>query len=168
MELEAEGAPVSVTLIKPASVHSMFIDHAKNYMPVEARLPPPIYAPNLVAEAILHAAEHPTRDLYVGGAAKLLGLGSNFLPRTLDLGMERLMFRLQQTDWPARDRKRDNLHAPSDDLLERGTVDGIVQQRSWYTSAVVHPKTSQKLLLATALTLAVLWQGRRLRRGTKA
>ena len=39
-------------------------------MNVEAKLPPPIYDPELVADAILFAAAHPRRTLFVGGAAK--------------------------------------------------------------------------------------------------
>src|SRR5690606_41189815 len=53
MELEAENAPVSVTLIKPASVDSGYVQHAKAYMDVERRVPPPVYGPNGVADATL-------------------------------------------------------------------------------------------------------------------
>ena len=41
MELEGEGAPVSVTLIKPGAIATPYNDHAKNYMPMEPTLPPP-------------------------------------------------------------------------------------------------------------------------------
>jgi short-subunit dehydrogenase len=54
MELEKEGAPISVTLIKPAAIDTMFAVHAKNYMDKEPALPPPIYAPEIVAKAILY------------------------------------------------------------------------------------------------------------------
>lgn len=59
MELEEERAPISVTLIKPSSVNSMLTEHAKNYQDVRPRLPPPLYAPETVAKAILHAAQRP-------------------------------------------------------------------------------------------------------------
>ncbi|MFY2084685.1 short-chain dehydrogenase, partial [Achromobacter xylosoxidans] len=68
MELRQLGAPISVTLIKPASIATKFTEHARNYMDAQPDLPPPIYAPELVAEAILHAAQTPVRDLFVGGA----------------------------------------------------------------------------------------------------
>ena len=51
------SAPISVTLIKPAGIATPYIDHAKNYMDRKPSLPPPVYAPENVAEAILHAAE---------------------------------------------------------------------------------------------------------------
>jgi hypothetical protein len=33
-----------VTLIRPAAIETMFVVHAKNYMDVEPRLPPPAWA----------------------------------------------------------------------------------------------------------------------------
>jgi NAD(P)-dependent dehydrogenase (short-subunit alcohol dehydrogenase family) len=56
MELIAERAPVSVTLIKPASIDTPLPDRARNYMDCRPTLPPPIYPPREVATAILHAA----------------------------------------------------------------------------------------------------------------
>jgi NAD(P)-dependent dehydrogenase (short-subunit alcohol dehydrogenase family) len=53
LELEEEGAPISVTLIKPSAIDTPYTRHAKNLMPVEPQNPPPVYAPDLVAEAIL-------------------------------------------------------------------------------------------------------------------
>jgi hypothetical protein len=76
MELEKEGAPISVTLVKPAAIDTMFAVHAKNYMDKEPALPPPVYAPELVAKSILYAAQHPKRDVFVGGAAKALSAGA--------------------------------------------------------------------------------------------
>jgi len=71
MELEADGLPISVTLIKPTAIHTPFPENARNYLPYEPHLPPPVYAPELVAEAILYAAEVPTREFFVGEMAKL-------------------------------------------------------------------------------------------------
>ena len=49
MELEKEGAPVSVTLIKPNAVDTPYPAHAKNYLDAQASVPPPVYAPDVVA-----------------------------------------------------------------------------------------------------------------------
>ena len=49
MELRAEGAPVSVTLVKPASIDTPLPNRARNYMDREPTLPPPIYPPQEVA-----------------------------------------------------------------------------------------------------------------------
>jgi short-subunit dehydrogenase len=110
VELMEVDAPVSVTLIKPAAIDTMFVPHAKNYMDVEPRLPPPIYAPDLVANAILKAAQHPHRDVYVGAASRLTASTAYHAPAAFDSLMKRLMFRQQRTDQPAGDRDDNSLY----------------------------------------------------------
>ena len=84
MELQEEGAPVSVTLIKPASIDTPFPEHARNYMAQAPKLPPPVYDPADVADAILYAAEHGPRDLYVGGGGKLMSALRKRVPAATD------------------------------------------------------------------------------------
>ncbi len=160
MELRAEGAPVSVTLIKPAAIDTMFVEHAKNYMDVEPRLPAPIYAPELAADAILYAAEHPKRDLFVGGAAKLISSSAHYAPRLMDTLMKRFMFRQQRTDVPARDREQNSLHAPGSDLMQRNGQPGHVFESSLYTQAAMHPRPAMVLFVGTGLALFALWRYR--------
>lgn len=68
IELKKSGAPVSVTLVRPPAIDTMFNDHAKSYLKTAPSFPPPVYSPDVVARAILHAAEHPQRDVYIGNA----------------------------------------------------------------------------------------------------
>ncbi len=160
LELEAERAPVSVTLIKPAAVDTMFVEHAKNYLHVEPRLPPPVYAPEVVAEAILHAAEHAERDIFVGAAAKLMASTAYFAPRMLDRYLRSLFFRQLKSDMPARNRARNSLHGPGPDLLERPGYRANVFESSLYTKAATHPKTVLSLVLGAGIALAALWRMR--------
>ncbi|WP_254245087.1 SDR family oxidoreductase [Hymenobacter sp. BRD67] len=69
IEMADEKAPISVTLIKPSAINTPFPEHARNYMSEKPKLPAPVYAPEEVANAILHAATHPVRDIYVGAVA---------------------------------------------------------------------------------------------------
>jgi hypothetical protein len=110
LELESDRLPVSVTLIKPAAMDTMFVMHAKNYMNVEAKLPPPIYDPELVADAILFAAAHPRRTLFVGGAAKLASAGAYHAPRLFDRLAATLFSRGQRTVRAARPRDDNALY----------------------------------------------------------
>src|SRR3546814_4282835 len=84
LELMHDKAPVSVTLIKPSGIHTPFGDHAENYMDAASRVPPPVYAPEIVADAILHAAENPTRSVLVGGAGRAMTLFARLAPRLSD------------------------------------------------------------------------------------
>ena len=139
MELEEEGAPISVTLIKPSAIDTPYIQHAKNLLPVEPLNPPPVYAPETVAEAILHCAENPERDVIVGGGGKALTAMSYYAPRATDKVLEATMFDLQKTDEPRAARQRNSLHAPSRDGDERGGYPGHVAESSIYTKASLRP-----------------------------
>ena len=152
MELEEEGAPISVTLIKPSAIDTPYFQHAKNYMAVEPKPPAPVYAPEVVANAILRAAEHPIRDITIGGGGRLITALGSALPRLTDYYMERAMFDSQRTDIPA-EARADNLylHLPQEGK-ERGDYSGHVMQSSAYTRMTLSPG---KALLAAGLGLAV-------------
>lgn len=160
LELEAEEAPIAVTLIKPAAVDTMFVEHAKNYLEVEPKLPPPVYAPEIAADAILYAAEHFKRDIFVGGAAKLMSSTAHYLPRLLDKYMRSSMFGQQKSDMPARDRSQHSLYSPGNDLQERQGYGGHVFESSWYTRAALHPKITMTIMFGVGVALAALWRAR--------
>jgi short-subunit dehydrogenase len=158
MELEEEGAPVSVTLIKPSAIDTPYKDHAKNYLPVEPQNPPPVYAPETVAEAILHSAENPERDVFVGAGGKAMSIGGKYAPRLTDRVMEAALFDIQQTDRPSPEDRTDGLFDASEDLRERGGYDGHVAESSLYTKASLHPLITSALLLGSGLALAAWWR----------
>lgn len=151
VELDAEDAPVAVTLIKPATVDTMFVEHAKNYLETEPRLPQPRYAPEIVADAILHAAENVKRDIYVGGTARLAASVAHYAPRVIDSYMKRFLIQQQKSGMPARDRYQNSLYEPGSDLQERHGFSGHVFESSLYTKAAMHPKTVMALLAGMAL-----------------
>jgi short-subunit dehydrogenase len=150
MELEHEEIPISVTLIKPAAIDTPYKDHAKNYLPVEPQNPPPIYAPEVVAEAILYCAENPERDVFVGAGGKGISAAGHYAPEITDKVMEWTMFDLQQTDKPASDPRHNALYQPSGPYAERGGYKGHVAKSSLYTKASLHPLIVGGLLLAGA------------------
>lgn len=156
MEVEEEGAPVSVSLIKPAGIATPFIEHAKNYLDKEPTLPPPVYAPETVAEAILHAASHPVREIFVGSAAKTFSVAEKYAPRLTDHVMERTMFRAQHSNRPISRDREGSLHHPGEDMNERGPYEGHVQEVSLYTKASMHPWLTGAVLGAAGAAMAAL------------
>ena len=124
VELRQDGAPISVTLIKPAAINTPYPEHARNYMDEPARLPPLLYDPRLVADAILFAAEHPRRQLYVGGNGYMISLGGRFAKRATDATMKSLG-KMMQVDPgnPGDPAARDNLYQPRKDGLVEGSRD---------------------------------------------
>jgi len=151
MELEARKAPVSVTLIKPASIATAFTRNAGNYMDVEPTLPPPVYAPQAVADAILFAAEHPRRDIYVGSASRAIAAGAHYMPRLMDRIMERLLFRQQRSARPARRQDSGALYEPGVQLMETTPMARTVRRRSLYTLASTSARPALWLAAGTVL-----------------
>jgi short-subunit dehydrogenase len=156
MELEEEGAPISVTLIKPGAIDTPYIHHAKNYLEVEPLNPLPVYAPETVAEAILHCAQTPERDVFVGGGGKAISLIGKYAPRVLDKLMAATMDKMQRSEQPARNRADNGLDRPSGELKERGGYPGHVARSSLYTKASLHPIITGALLVGAGLTFASL------------
>jgi len=72
---------------------------------------PPIYQPEVAADAIVWAAEHPRRELWVGGTTAATVLANRLVPGLLDRYLARTGFDAQQTDEPAEDSPG-NLFAP--------------------------------------------------------
>jgi short-subunit dehydrogenase len=158
LELEEEGAPISVTLIKPSTIDTPYTRHAKNLMAVEPQNPPPVYAPDLVAEAILHCAEHPERDLFVGGGGKVLVEAGHLAPRLTDKMMEAMMFDVQKSDRPKPPARPDSLYAPIEDGEERGGYPGHVAESSVYTKASKHPLITGSLIAGLGLAVLAAWR----------
>src|SRR5829696_5892886 len=120
MELEADGLPISVTLIKPTAIHTPFPENARNYLPYEPTLPPPIYAPELVAEAILHCAQNRVRDFFVGESAKLHSAMAHYTPRLGEIINESMIDSMQNSGRPANPNRHDGLYESNSNLRERG------------------------------------------------
>ena len=131
MELEHDRLPISVSLVKPASINTPFIEHARSYMETEPEFMPPVYAPEEVARAILTCAERPMRDVLVGGSAKFLSGMGTMAPKTMDKYLEATAFRQQQhTD--ANDGV-DALYEPQSDGRRQGPTSRYTMRRSAYT-----------------------------------
>jgi short-subunit dehydrogenase len=154
MELEASGAPVSVSLIKPSAIDTPYKEHAKNYLPVEPTNPAPVYSPETVAEAILHCCENPVRDVFIGAGGKLLSSLGKFAPRVTDLYMENVMIDGQMTDEPADGSGKESLWESNDaSLTERGGYEGHVAESSLYTKASLHPGITASVAAGAVLAL---------------
>jgi NAD(P)-dependent dehydrogenase (short-subunit alcohol dehydrogenase family) len=153
MELEHDGVPVSVTLVKPSAINTPYTTHARNYLPVEPQNPPPVYAPELVAHAILRAAQVPTRDIVIGGGGRAITMAGVYAPRLIDKVMEWTMFNLQKSKRP-RSAPHDALFRPGEDLHEEGDYPGYVRRTSSYLAASEHPIATAAVAIGAGLMLA--------------
>ncbi len=162
MELDKDKAPVSVTLVKPSAIATPFAEHAKNYMEQEPALPPPNYAPELVADAILRAAVKPARELFVGGHAKAASVLGGLMPRAMDRFMRGTMFDQQQSGKPSRAGRSDALHVPDSGnaLRARNRSAAPVSERSPYTTLELASAPVKTALVGGVLLAAWALAGR--------
>jgi short-subunit dehydrogenase len=137
MELEHDRIPVAVTLIKPSAINTPYPEHARSYLEdgVPA-LPPPLYAPEVVAETILRCAERPVRDIIVGGAGRLQVAMGTLAPRLTDVLMERALYGQQKT-YDRTQPREGNLDRPQRDGRAHGPHRGHVMRSSLYTRAAL-------------------------------
>lgn len=154
MELEHDRRPISVTLIKPSAINTMYPEHARNYLEEGVpALPPPIYAPEVVADAILHCAEKPVRDVIVGGVGKAQVALSYLAPRLADKFMERAMWNQQKRF--DRDQPREgSLETPQRDGRTHGLYRGHVMRSSLYTKAALSDATRLAGIIAAGAIFA--------------
>ena len=160
VELEHGRVPVRVAVIKPASIDTPFFQHARTKMGVAPKPMPPVYDPDLVAEAILHAATHAVRELPVGGASAGLSTLEKIAPRLIDRQLTLAGYRVQQADEPKPATAPDNLFAGSTGPgAIRGGYDG--RRFSLYTWLKLHPFVRPVVLGAAALAGVAVARGRR-------
>ena len=152
IDLMADAVPIVVTLIKPSAINTPYKDHARNRMEDGAGLPPPIYQPETVARAILHAAHKPTREITVGGGGRLQVLGFAFAPRLSDKLMAAAGPRLMK-DKESAPNRQGNLFDPG-----RGGhahSDAVAPMPfSLYTAAAKHPGWALGIGVALGAMLA--------------
>jgi NAD(P)-dependent dehydrogenase (short-subunit alcohol dehydrogenase family) len=153
IELEKEGAPIVVTLIEPAAIDTPYPQHARNYLASEPKHAPPVYDPEIVADAILTCAESPHRNLRIGGAAKMYTMMEKVAPGLADR-MKLGQFEQQHAAEPPRDE--DTLYEPRPhDGSIHGEYPGRVMRRSLYTAAAKRPRATA----AAALGIAAIGVG---------
>src|SRR3954467_14447323 len=146
-----ENLPISVTNVMPATINTPLFDQARTKIGVKPVAPPPIYQPDVVVDAVLYAAEHPVRDLVVGGSARALILGEKLAPRLVDALMVRFGFEAHDTGERKSADAPDNLFTPLDDHnAARDGFDARAWPRSRYTSLRLHPLVNRIPLASDA------------------
>lgn len=165
MELQHKGSPVQVTLIKPSGIGTPFSEHARNHTENEPQVAPPVYAPEVVAKAILHAATHSVRDVTVGGAGRFMVASAVSIPNVMDRFFGWAMPKVQQTDEPK---------TPTDNLFE-GQSEGRLYRKqgpgrkfSTYTAMAKHPLVSIGTVAAVGAGVAAYAMHRRNGNGTRS
>ena len=114
-ELLHDGSKVALTMVQLPAVNTPQFDWVLSRLPHRAQPVPPIYQPEVAADAIAYAADHPQRrEYWVGGTTAATLLANKIAPGLLDRYLARTGYRAQQTGQPRRPDRPSNLWQPVD------------------------------------------------------
>jgi short-subunit dehydrogenase len=165
-ELYHDHSNVWVTMVQMPALNTPQFLWVRNRLPKRPQPVPPIYQPEVAAQAVLWAAHHRRRELNVGLSTVLAVVGNNFIPGILDHYLGRVGYRSQQLDEPAPAHGPDNLWSPMDagrhDFGAHGPFDSRARRSSAELWAATHPRLTSAAALGAAGMGCAVW--RRLRR----
>lgn len=75
-----DQSQVKITMVQMPALNTPQFDWGKNRLPHKAQPVPPIYQPEVGAEAVYWAAHHYTREVNVGGSTTIVLWGNKFSP----------------------------------------------------------------------------------------
>jgi NAD(P)-dependent dehydrogenase (short-subunit alcohol dehydrogenase family) len=157
-ELLHDGSRVRVTMVQLPAVNTPQFTWSRAKLPRLPQPVPPIFQPEVAADAILWAARHPQREVMVGGPTMKAILGNAIAPSFADRYLARHGFASQQTDEPMNGRP-DNLFEPVAGVQgAHGPFDTQSKSRSWQLLLRTHLIAATGVAAATALSIA---RGRR-------
>jgi len=111
-ELLHDGSAVHVAMVQLPAMNTPQFDWVKNRMPRRPQPVPPIYAPEVAADAIVWAARHRRREISVGASTAVAIWGNKFASALGDRYLAKTGYDSQQADEPDDPTRPDNLWAP--------------------------------------------------------
>jgi NAD(P)-dependent dehydrogenase (short-subunit alcohol dehydrogenase family) len=139
-EIDSEGLPINVANIMPSSINSTFYNKAKTKLGVMPAPIPPVYDPETVVDAILYAAQHPVRDLVVGGGGQALIWGQRLSPGLTDAFVQPYTLRTIRSQQPKTAAAPNNLFEPIEGQNRvRGDFGSVTRRNSIYTALETGP-----------------------------
>jgi len=109
VEEQKAGTGVAISLVLPGAINTPQFDRDRQKIGYQPQPVPPIYQPEPFAEATLHCAEHPIRELPISWGAQKLLWGQKLSPRAGDWILRRTGWKSQHTNEPKPVDAPDNL-----------------------------------------------------------
>ena len=140
-ELIHDRSKVHVTMVQMPALNTTQFGWVKSRLKHKAQPVPPIFQPEVGAEAIYWAAHHHPRELWVGGSTVAAIAGNKIAPGLLDQYLGRTGYKSQQTKEPEDKHRPDNLWEPlPGDHGAHGTFDSRAHPESYELWAATRRK----------------------------
>jgi NAD(P)-dependent dehydrogenase (short-subunit alcohol dehydrogenase family) len=138
-ELLHRGSGVRISQVHLPALNTPQFHWVKTSLRKHPQPVPPIYQPEVASRAIVWAAQHPRRHLYVGTSTLLTVWANRFFPGALDRYLAKTGYDAQQASWPIEDDHRDNLFQPlPGDHGAHGEFDDRAHARSFQLWVTTH------------------------------
>jgi NAD(P)-dependent dehydrogenase (short-subunit alcohol dehydrogenase family) len=111
-ELIHDRSNVKITMVQMPAMNTPQFSWVKSRLPRKPQPVPPIFQPEVAAEAVYHAAHHYRRQWYVGGSTVVAIVGNKLLPGLGDWYLGRTGYEAQQYDGAADPGRPNNLYEP--------------------------------------------------------
>jgi short-subunit dehydrogenase len=155
-ELMHDKSAVRITMVQLPAMNTPQFDWVKSRLRNRAQPVPPIYQPEVAANAIVWASQHNRREIFVGSSTEVAIIGNKLAPGLGDWYLARNGFESQQSaDLEDPDRP-DNLWQPVDhvhDFGAHGRFGSRAQRRSWQTWLTEHRAAAVVAALAATATI---------------
>ncbi len=158
-ELIHDKSNVKITMVQLPAVNTPQFGWVKSRLPNKAQPVPPIYQPEVIAEAVTWVTDHYRRQVYVGLSTVNVITGNKIAPALGDYYLARTGFKSQQTDQPEDPQRPNNLWEPVDEHKDHGahgSFDDRAKGSSWELWADMHRRA---LLIAGAGVLGLVGAG---------
>jgi NAD(P)-dependent dehydrogenase (short-subunit alcohol dehydrogenase family) len=155
-ELMHDGSNVWITMVQLPAVNTPQFSWCRTKLPKHPQPVPPIFDPEVPAEAVYWAAHHRRRELDVGFSAVKAIVGNKLAPRFADWYLARTGFDSQQVqDMPVGERCDNLFEAIPDEASTRGIFDAQAKRRSYQLYLTMHRRLLAGLLATAAGAVAV-------------
>lgn len=133
-ELIHDNSNVRLTMVQMPALNTPQFHWVKSRLPRKAQPVPPIFQPEVAADAIVWASENDRREIAVGLPTVEAIVGNMVAPGLLDVYLGHTCYNAQMTDEPADPDHPDNLYHPVDDdhdFAAHGAFDDRSRNFSW-------------------------------------
>jgi NAD(P)-dependent dehydrogenase (short-subunit alcohol dehydrogenase family) len=111
-ELIHDNSRIVAVMVQMPALNTPQFDWCKSKLPNKAQPVPPIYQPEIAAQAIVFASKNTRREIYVGLPTVIAIIGNKLFPRLGDWYLGRTGVKGQQTSEKADHDKPNNLYEP--------------------------------------------------------
>ena len=158
-ELMHDKKNIYITMVQMPALNTPQFSWCKTNMPKKPQPVPPIYQPEIAAEAIFWSAHHPyKREIILGARNTLIVWGNKFFPGFGDWYLSKMGYKSQMTGQPVeKDRKFNLWETVKGPFLSRGAFDKQAQNKSLQLWFIMHPVLWKAFFVFLIIILGVIF-----------